>query len=869
MNEKIRQQQKLLTSRLQHKPDDTNVPHMVKGKFLKHEEASRIAGDEHPLLFPADISSDLRTAVCRTNTARKRKEKNKEGELGFEYVFSRIYKERTKPVVDHANEVAEWNEQKILEYSNLKSKSTEKLSITPLYEDSSCTVDTFAECEAQEKIEVQTVSSQLSCHRRTCMKFQAGYNHKFVRKKSPPSYDKTEPIIDDVISHILRLRDKLGWETSLPRCGFIANEDGRTDKQKITLPSVSLQKDDGEYVYCLIRSRDDPKAAYDPYDLQVVSANLARQFKEYWTITASYISKFTLVCGEEKMEIRPVIEWLYERQLYYALRSIKICFNFRKIKYFIVWKSNVRRSKVKKSKMVIYKQLFFVDEILQNCLLYIQALCVDVSSPKRNKSSEDVAIHFIKIDTSYTYTLNEFCEKQYQQSQLARSLIQTFRDKVIKVIQRSFLKVAEMKGAEKLFQHFPDDVTEKSKHFEIAEWRHIMERFSRFLQLVDRIFQELLRRLVHNAIDHLLEIFKGSSMMVAPKEKTNEKLIRLFKKTIERADDLLLSEIRCPWMHQNNYFQEPQELPCPPKEHEVQQDIITTSDIDKILEEVKRLLKGEAEYSPIFEVNLCLRIPYEKDFYRTYYPDDEDLTETPLESVKEELEYSEDFKNLAQHDSKIKFEQQLEDTITNASHSGKKKNYNVLDQESIAESSNGSIIYESSPLFSTDVYLTPNRREFSVQLQGILDGLENTIAMEAKNTHLVEITRTALAKLSKELTTVDGFIEHLQYLQEISTDLPKINTQYNSLSELYYIAKDYDIFLPIQQLALYQTIVRTLQNLQSTVLICEKMKDDHIIKFSEGLGEYIDNLQAEMREYKNKVSYHDRKNYAILVFAEE
>uniref|UniRef100_A0A803TFE0 Dynein axonemal heavy chain 14 n=1 Tax=Anolis carolinensis TaxID=28377 RepID=A0A803TFE0_ANOCA len=672
MNEKIRQQQKLLTSRLQHKPDDTNVPHMVKGKFLKHEEASRIAGDEHPLLFPADISSDLRTAVCRTNTARKRKEKNKEGELGFEYVFSRIYKERTKPVVDHANEVAEWNEQKILEYSNLKSKSTEKLSITPLYEDSSCTVDTFAECEAQEKIEVQTVSSQLSCHRRTCMKFQAGYNHKFVRKKSPPSYDKTEPIIDDVISHILRLRDKLGWETSLPRCGFIANEDGRTDKQKITLPSVSLQKDDGEYVYCLIRSRDDPKAAYDPYDLQVVSANLARQFKEYWTITASYISKFTLVCGEEKMEIRPVIEWLYERQLYYALRSIKICFNFR-----------------------------------------------------------------------------------------------------------------------------------------------------------------------------------------------------LFKKTIERADDLLLSEIRCPWMHQNNYFQEPQELPCPPKEHEVQQDIITTSDIDKILEEVKRLLKGEAEYSPIFEVNLCLRIPYEKDFYRTYYPDDEDLTETPLESVKEELEYSEDFKNLAQHDSKIKFEQQLEDTITNASHSGKKKNYNVLDQESIAESSNGSIIYESSPLFSTDVYLTPNRREFSVQLQGILDGLENTIAMEAKNTHLVEITRTALAKLSKELTTVDGFIEHLQYLQEISTDLPKINTQYNSLSELYYIAKDYDIFLPIQQLALYQTIVRTLQNLQSTVLICEKMKDDHIIKFSEGLGEYIDNLQAEMREYKNKVSYHDRKNYAILVFAEE
>lgn len=84
-----------------------------------------------------------------------------------------------------------------------------------------------------------------------------------------------------------------------------------------------------------------------------------------------------------------------------------------------------------------------------------------------------------------------------------------------------------MKGAEALFQHSLHDFKEKPKYFEIAEWRHVMERFSKFLKLVDRIFQEFLRRLVNNALNTLLEIFKGSSNMTISKRKTNESLMRL------------------------------------------------------------------------------------------------------------------------------------------------------------------------------------------------------------------------------------------------------------------------------------------------------------------------------------------------------
>ncbi|XP_053239011.1 dynein axonemal heavy chain 14 isoform X1 [Podarcis raffonei] len=860
--------------------------------------------------------------------------------------------------------------------------------------------------------EILPVSTRLSCHKRTCMKFQAGYDHKTIREKKPPCYDKTEPIIDDVVSHILRLRDRLGWETSLPRRGFVAKPATLANFQKITLPKGALQKDDGEFVYCLIRSRNDPKADYDPYDLQVVSPSMAKQSKEYWTVTASYVSKFTSVCGKEEMEIIPVIEWLCERQIYYALRSIDICFNFRKRKYFITWKSNVKRSKIENSKMLLYKRLFLADEILQKCLLYIQALCEDVSNTEKHKLSEDKTISFIKIDISHTYTLDEFCEEQYKQSRQALTQLQDFKDKVITVIRTSFLKIAEMKGAEKLFLHLPDDARKKPKHFEIAGWRHIMEDFSRFLQLVDRMFQELLRKLVHNALNLLLEILEGSNKMTVSKLKTNEDLIWAYKKTIERANSLSNTENRHQQMFQANYFEISQASSRHSEEPEQQVEIITVSDIGKILEDVKRQLRGEEEYVPIFKINIELRIPYEKELCRKYIQEEEDdyLSETSLLPFNETLE-DEDLKQLSPSDRQSKHEGLENSVLLQSNASSDEKT--ILSRTHSSKSNVEPLKYKSSPAFATDFYLAPNRREFSMQFQGIVDALENIIdqvlpfsqdaqlsifttqslhkimqpsmdpepgqhlsawpncdlilgtdpdyrskilnllslqscslgrvesysrnflnycnmvdkaknttdaifslnremstaefrnilenytvdikeivcmvteknicmfkvqsfnfqkdclpffealisiilscfyeVMDAKNVHLVEVIRTAVAKLSKELLTVDGFIEHLLYLQQISEELPKIKIQYNSLSELYFIAKDYDIFLPLQQLALYQTVVRTLQNLQSTILICEKMKDDYVIKFNEGLAEYIDNLQAELREYKNKV----------------
>ncbi|XP_078239118.1 uncharacterized protein LOC144585801 [Pogona vitticeps] len=145
MDEKKRLQQKPLVSRLQLKPDDTEVPHMVKGKFIKPEQTSSAEEDESSLFFPAETPSDLRTAVYRADTTRKLKIKTKEENMPFEYVFSKIHKKKVKSVIDQPTKMTEWGRCRTLEYSEMKNMTRDKLSIIPFYEESNYTTDASTE----------------------------------------------------------------------------------------------------------------------------------------------------------------------------------------------------------------------------------------------------------------------------------------------------------------------------------------------------------------------------------------------------------------------------------------------------------------------------------------------------------------------------------------------------------------------------------------------------------------------------------------------------------------------------------------------------------------------------------------------------
>ncbi|XP_074172564.1 dynein axonemal heavy chain 14 isoform X2 [Rhinolophus sinicus] len=320
-----------------------------------------------------------------------------------------------------------------------------------------------------------------------------------ARKKRLVQYDSTEPEDDDVMRHIIRLREKFGWQTILPQYN-LKYKSSKTAVQKIVLKK--RLEDDGEFVYCL--PRKNPKVLYNPYNLQVV----------------------TKIDGEEDIEYIPTLEWLLERRCCYLLQQLKIFYNFRIFKAFVTWKLNVRRIKTEKSRSFLYHHLFWADELYQGCLLYIKGLCEDALNLKNGNEYEDnpSAICLVKLDRSRTYSLDEFCEGQLQQAAQALKQLEDIRTKAISRMKSTFLKVAEKKEVKEFFEShlYEDDTT----HFKLPQYRHLLETMLRFLMLVDYIFQELIRQLMNSAVTLLLELFNNSARMPFSAEKKNEKLIK-------------------------------------------------------------------------------------------------------------------------------------------------------------------------------------------------------------------------------------------------------------------------------------------------------------------------------------------------------
>ncbi|XP_054190325.1 dynein axonemal heavy chain 14 isoform X2 [Homo sapiens] len=527
-----------------------------------------------------------------------------------------------------------------------------------------------------------------------------------VRKARPVSYDRTEPKDDDVIRNIIRLREKLGWQTILPQHSL------KYGSSKIAIQKITLKKpleDDGEFVYCL--PRKSPKSLYNPYDLQVVSAHTAKHCKEFWVITASFISKVINIVGSVKeVELIPTLEWLSERRHYYLLRQFKIFSDFRMNKAFVTWKLNVKRIKTEKSRSFLYHHLFLADDLFQTCLVYIRGLCEDAINLKNYNDHENnlSAICLVKLDSSRTYSLDEFCEEQLQQATQALKQLEDIRNKAISEMKSTFLKVAEKNEIKEYFESklSEDDTT----HFKLPKYRRLLETFFKFVMLVDYIFQELIRQLMNTAVTLLLELFNGSAGMPFSVEKKNENLIRTFKdnsfptgKTTNDCEELVDNS----------------------KLHAIsvqKSEVKTDTDINEILNSVEVGKDLRKTYAPIFEVNLCLRIPAESDSSENSKENFHESDQCPEECVMFEDEMSENKDNCVKKHSS-------EELLPKAKKS-KEISYNlediISDTEIETEFENKYMYYEF-PEFPTNLFIDPNRLEFSVKIQNMLTNMEKCI----------------------------------------------------------------------------------------------------------------------------------------------
>ncbi|XP_071833092.1 dynein axonemal heavy chain 6-like isoform X4 [Apostichopus japonicus] len=896
---------------------------------------------------------------------------------------------------------------------------------------------------------------------------------------STNKFDVAVPAVDSITYHIRKMRQKIGLVVELPRHGPGVKEDMIGIEERLLEPArkyINQFEDSGQFLYALPRDRFNPRARYNPYSLQVVSAQKAKEAGCYFTASAHSVTLRVDNPNGEYDELTPTMQWLSERRVFHALFEMKVFQQFRIWKAFNIWKNVVRATKKSDSKMIMNTELFTANEILQRCMLHIRTQCELACSSADGRGVGDKAISLVHVDPHLTTTLDDFCKLQAEKCDATFLQLNRMRDKIVKITFECCKKVAEMEGikhpiapnmgpltkkvqplADKLQREGGTDstksksITDSTKksgpsYTQIAEWRQILGRLSRYLRTVDYIILNMLHRLVKTAVKDLHEYLqisvdtaqelKGIDQDSSDSDDSEADSLVAPRRTggFKRRTGPVFSESspgssRAPSGHPKHATEEEKNIP-----HYDFDKVETTSeavDIDEVLEGIKRQEIVEMPPDPIFEAQLVLNVvplsrpptgrPLSKlkGLKKKQNPDSESKSPSPSgkkyvtfageeqlssssedeeeddEEGKGEREEEEDSEGYVSEEegklvvhqekqkgqqlsktdepddeqvenpnkvsvtlspSKSQFLSKIRGIIAGFEHtvgqfSALQRDHYLsvfwspprydLKLSSAREEEEGQVIpwpdiellfgkdeeymsmvqnvlklvaenMESVEQYTqnfeeycemvdqarrVDVEHSMNQREWSTEEfhQVLLAHTDMVRAMQSmqtskrkgmirvlssdfqasclpyptqvnravqarlpvianrRNEDLLKVIKSATKKLDRSPHTVEEFVDHLSFLSRMGAELPSLEKEYVVVTRLFTIARDFDVIIEPEDLALYQTLMPSFQHLKSVIIYCEAKKDENIAKFSDDLNSHINSLQKEAYEIRSKL----------------
>uniref|UniRef100_A0A8D2C9B8 Dynein axonemal heavy chain 14 n=1 Tax=Sus scrofa TaxID=9823 RepID=A0A8D2C9B8_PIG len=573
--------------------------------------------------------------------------------------------------------------------------------------------------------------------------------------------------------------------------------------------------------------------------------------------------------GVEETELVPSLEWLHERRCYYLLQQFKIFSHFRINKSFVTWKLTVRRIKTEKSRSFLYSHLFWADELFQGCLLYIKGLYEDAISLKKGNEDNPSAICLVKLDKSRTYSLDEFCEEQLQQTTQALKQLEDIRDKAISEIKITILKVAEKKEIKEYFElHLSEDVT----HFKLPTYRHLLEVIFRFLILVDHIFLELIRQLMNTAVTQLLELFTNSAIMPFSVEKKNEHLLNsdIFEITGNCILYVTAFFLHMLLLFSLRFLEFPTTLFISPNRLEFSvkiQNMIT--DIEKCITKIIPLCQ-DPRLSNFIDFALITDLPNKRKSVIDY----KNQTRWPDCQILFEMDptYQNKIVNLL--------------TIIGSSmglvnvYSCQFIKYRTMvEKAKIASTEIASLEKLNSTQFKTllakfrnylrqvvsmatekrigifNVLSSDYQSQCLPYVENIIHMIQNLLrsVIEKRHENLLQVVDSALKKLECTPIEIEDFVEHFTFLDTVSSKISKLEKEYSTISQLYSVVKYYQIHISEEQIAVHKIFLTKFGQLKTCVKLSESNKDAAIAKFRDNLEAHITGLRMEVSNLKAKI----------------
>ncbi|XP_068585091.1 dynein axonemal heavy chain 6-like [Cebidichthys violaceus] len=175
-------------------------------------------------------------------------------------------------------------------------------------------------------------------------------------------------------------------------------------------------------------------------------------------------------------------ERLKEEERYHSkLIRIRFFANFKKLKPFYVWRTNIRAKKFHTARRSLQSSLFIVNQSLNPALMDIRKMCCQISDAD-----------LCHMEKEHTYTLREFQDIQLRHLQEVSNDLRKFRDLVKEVTvcaSRNYL-------------------TELRAETTCYKEGMLVARTKNFIRLVDYLVANTLRVVVANAVAKLLAVLQ-------------------------------------------------------------------------------------------------------------------------------------------------------------------------------------------------------------------------------------------------------------------------------------------------------------------------------------------------------------------------
>lgn len=100
---------------------------------------------------------------------------------------------------------------------------------------------------------------------------------------------------------------------------------------------------------------------------------------------------------------------------------------------------------------------------------------------------------------------------------------------------------------------------------------------------------------------------------------------------------------------------------------------------------------------------------------------------------------------------------------------------------------------------------------------------------------------------------MEEFVEHFNFLDEISSSISEIEKDFCTISELYSVVRHYQIDMSEEQNAIYKIIFMKFNQLKTSMKVVATSREASLTKFRNSLEAYIASLRVDVSNLKDKV----------------